>query len=203
MGYRSAAFFCWVQGAPFYIGLHRQAVELLPAGDGKSWLDVGCGPGLLARLAHSRGYRVLGLDPDPAMIRLARHNARRDAGCRFTIGDLQQASNRHRADVVSAASLLFVLPDPAAALHQLWRCVRPRGRLLVLETTGLMTPAGAQRISHTVRPGRRLALHLWAHARRGRAVAAQVFESLPTQSAACTPLLGGLVHAWTFAKGAE
>ena len=65
MGYLSAAFFTWVQSAQFYVDLHTQAIELLPTGDGKSWLDVGCGPGLVARLARSRGYDVLGLTKTP------------------------------------------------------------------------------------------------------------------------------------------
>ena len=161
MSYLSAAFFTWVQGAQFYVDLHTQAIEQLPTGNGKSWLDVGCGPGLVARLARNRGYDVLGLDQDATMIRMAAHISRRDTHCRFEVGDLEHTSSQHSADVVSAASLLFILPDPTAALHQLWRCVRPHGYLLVIETTSLMTPELARQVSDTTPPGRRLALHLW------------------------------------------
>ena len=201
MSYLSAGFFAWVQGAPFYADLHAQAVELLREGDGKSWLDVGCGPGLVARLANNRNYQVLGLDPDPAMIRIAAHKSSRDTRCRFEIGGLENASRQYNADVVSAASLLCVLPDPVIALHQLWDCVRPHGRLLVIETTTKMTPKWVCQVCHTTRPGRRLGLHLWARARQGRAVAPEVFESLPAQSHTCIPLLSGLVQARVFLKG--
>ena len=135
------------------------------------------------------------------MIRMAAHKSHRDRHCRFEVGDLEHTSSQHRADVVSAASLLFVLPDPTAALHQLWRCVRPQGYLLVIETTNLMTPELARRVNDTTPSGRRLALHLWAHARNGKAIAAKVYESLPSVSTLRTPLLHGIVATWMFKKG--
>jgi hypothetical protein len=52
-------------------------------------------------------------------------------------------------DVVTAASLLAVVPDPVVALHQLWSCVAPTGTLLVIETSQQMTPASARRILAT------------------------------------------------------
>jgi 2-polyprenyl-3-methyl-5-hydroxy-6-metoxy-1,4-benzoquinol methylase len=203
VSYLTAVFFNWVQGAPFYIDVHRQAVALLPRSQDATWLDVGCGPGLVARLAERRGYHVLGVDLDPAMIHMATKTSTRNVRCRFAVGDLNQAVLQHRAEVVSAASLLFVMPDPTDALHKLWQCVRPSGNLLVVETTSYLTPGRARQISATTPAGRRLALHLWARARLGRAVSEQVFQSLPAQSCTCTPLLNGLVHAWIFVKGTE
>ena len=200
MSFVSAAFFSWVQGAPFYVDVHSQAVNLLPLGNGKTWLDMGCGPGLVARLACNRGYDVLGIDADPGMVRFAVHNARGNPRCRFDVGDLNCMPGQHSADVVSAASLLFVLPDPGAALQHLWDCVRPGGRLLVIETTEQMTPEGARRMKSTTRPGRRLALNLWARARSGRAVDQEVFHSLAAHSSERIPLLSGLLHAWVFVK---
>src|SRR5271165_2264405 len=35
-------------------------------------LDYGCGPGRISALLARRGFRVLGLDPSPAMIAIAR-----------------------------------------------------------------------------------------------------------------------------------
>lgn len=200
MSYLSAAFFSWVQSAAFYIDVHSRAVELLGRGTGRTWLDVGCGPGMLSRLARERGYAVVGLDRDPAMIRFARYKTRGDQGCRYEVGDLNQMSGRYSADVVSAASLLYVLPQPAVAIKQLWDCVRPGGRLLVIETTEQMTPDVARNVSLPMQPAERLILSLWAQARRGRAVPKEVFYSLPTGSAKCTPFLGGLLHAWDYMK---
>ena len=58
------ALFTWLQGADFYRELHREAVEALPRGSGETWLDVGTGPGLVARLAAANGYRATGIDAD-------------------------------------------------------------------------------------------------------------------------------------------
>jgi ubiquinone/menaquinone biosynthesis C-methylase UbiE len=202
MSKASAAFFAWIQGASFYSDVHAEAVNLLPPGNGKTWLDVGCGPGLVARLASRRGYSVVGADRDPAMIKQARRLARRDRQCRFEVGDLGKAAESYQADVVSAASLLFVLPDPNAGIHQLWRCVRAGGALLIVETTTDMAPARALEVRRGVRPGRKLALTIWARARLGRAIDPSVFDAIAPASRERTLLLNGLVQAWAFTKEA-
>ena len=200
MSAASAMFFAWVQGAPFYVDVHAAAVDFLPSGGGKTWLDVGCGPGLIARLASQRGYDVVGIDRDPAMIQWARRLARDEGRCRFEVGDLDHLAEGHRADIVSAASLLFALPDPHAGIRQLWRCVRSGGALLIVETTQDMIPARARQERRGVRPGRALALTLWARARRGRSIDPSVFGSIAPASQERTLLLNGLVQAWVFTK---
>ncbi|MDE2494387.1 MAG: class I SAM-dependent methyltransferase [Alphaproteobacteria bacterium] len=196
----SAAFFSWVQGARFYIDTHAEAVALVPSGEGKTWLDVGCGPGLVARLASRRGYRATGIDRSPKMIERAIRLARGESSCRFEIADLEGLASKYSADVVSAASLLFVVQEPEAALVQLWSCVRPGGNLLVVETTEKMAPRAALQTMTHIRPGRRLALLLWARARNGRSVAPSVYDRLAPASGSRTPLLDGLVSAWVFKK---
>jgi trans-aconitate methyltransferase len=196
----SAALFSWIQGAAFYEDLHREAVCLLPPGHGKRWLDVGCGPGLVARLAGRHGYDAMGIDRDPAMIRAARRIAGAEA-CRFDVAELGSAGSRHAADVVSAASLLIVLPDVRGALARLWACVRPGGALLVIETTPNMTPERAKSVAPRTRPGRRAALALWARARSGRAIDPAVFDGLDSSSRERHALLEGLVDAWILRKG--
>ena len=200
MSYLSARFFDWVQGAAFYHDAHQQAVALLPTGSGRSWLDIGCGPGLLAHLAAQRGYTAMGVDPDAAMLQRARRHTPSRSTAQFQQGDLAAAMAMPPADVVSAASLLFVLPDPSTALQQLWRCVRPGGHLLVVETSRTMTPAHARAVRHLLPASRRLALHFWARARNGNAVDARCFAAVPAQSSQCTPLLHGMLHAWVLHK---
>jgi SAM-dependent methyltransferase len=196
----SAELFSWIQGAAFYEDLHGNAVRLLPPGDGRTWLDVGCGPGLVTRLAGRHGYDAVGIDRDPAMIRAARRIAR-DEGCRFEVGELGIEQPPHSGDVVSAASLLIVLPDARRALAQLWACVRPGGILLVIETTTHMTPERAKSVAPRTRPGRRTALALWARARRGHAIDPTVFDGLDSASRERHALLEGLVDAWILRKG--
>jgi SAM-dependent methyltransferase len=190
----SARFFAWLQGAPFYEDVHRAAVELLPRGEGRSWLDVGSGPGLVARLAAEHGYDAVGLDRDPAMVSAAQRATR----CRFELGDVYELRERC-ADVVSAASLLVLLPDPERALRCMWGVVRPGGVLLAIETTSRMTPAAARKVR--VRSGRRSALALWARARNGRALDAAIFERACVASYERHLLLDGLVAAHLLRKG--
>ena len=200
MSRTSSLFFSWVQGAQFYVDVHSDAVNLLPRTDNATWLDVGCGPGLMTRLAASRGYNAIGIDRDPTMIHAATHLARKENRCQFEVGLVDRLAETHAANVVSAASLLFVLPNQAAALDQLWNCVCPGGTLLIVETTQNMTFSEACKVLPNLPRGRRLALALWAQARNGRAVPASMFEALRGASVTRTPLLHGMVAAWTIAK---
>jgi 2-polyprenyl-3-methyl-5-hydroxy-6-metoxy-1,4-benzoquinol methylase len=195
-----ATFFTWVQGACFYSAVHAEAVDLLSPGEGKTWLDVGCGPGLVARLAAARGYDARGVDRDRHMVDAARRNAGR-TGARYDVADLDSATRTTQVDVVSAASLLVVLPDAREGLAQLWRAVRPGGYLLVVETTSAMTPAAARRIAPQLPDGRKLALRLWAKARSRRAVDATLIETLPgTETRRVVSLMHGLVGAWVIRR---
>ena len=200
MSWLSARLFTWIQGAAFYTDVHTEAVRTLPEGHGRRWLDVGCGPGLVARLASEHGYDAVGIDRDPSMVHAARRRTR-GARCRFELGELGRgAAERWSADVVSAASLLIVLPEPRAGLAQLWEWVRPGGTLLVVETTEHMTPERARTIAPHTRAGRRAALSLWARARSGRAVDPALFDVIHARARSDHALLHGLVRAWTFEK---
>ena len=198
MSYFSAQLFAWLQGADFYECLHRAAVETLPHGDGKSWLDVGCGPGLLTRLAAARGYASVGIDLDRHMVRVARRLAAREGSSAsfHTDNVFQPGAPERQADVVSAASLLAVVEDKSAALDQLIRCVRPGGRLLIIEPTAEMNVQAAKALTRDGALGRRATgLRLWARAREGKTLDPQVFRTLPHNIGRIN-LLHGLVAAW-------
>ena len=198
MGALAARFFGYVQGADFYRGLHREAVALLPVGAGRIWFDVGCGPGLVARLAYERGYDAVGFDIDADMVRLACRRSAAAAGLRYVESGLDDLVVKHgRADVVSAASLLNVLSDRRAALIQLLDAVAPGGTLLVVETSDMMASLRAGDRRRKLASGHRAwVLRLWARARMGtRAVDIEALcpnEYVVQRHA----LLGGLVNAW-------
>lgn len=197
-----ATLFTWLQGASFYRDLHQQAVDLLPLGEGKTWLDVGCGPGLVSRQAAAKGYDVTGVDTDARMLRAARRLACwQGSTARFRQGNLDSLVGQ-RADVVSAASLLAVLDDPAAGAAILWNGVLPGGYLLLIEPTAAMNAANAQQLICTGwLPKKRLSgLKLWSHAREGRAVSADVFTPADAVRIQQVELLDGLVGAWVFQK---
>ncbi|SIR76062.1 2-polyprenyl-3-methyl-5-hydroxy-6-metoxy-1,4-benzoquinol methylase [Sphaerotilus natans] len=205
----SAWFFAQVQAADFYRALHREAVALLPApSPGARWLDVGCGPGLVARLAAERGYRVLGTDLDPAMVAQARRQARR-AGSAATfeaadlLADPPGGGAGPRFEVVSAASLLVVLDDRAAGLRRLLARVAEGGTLLLVEPDASMTPQAAAALRARLGPalGRGAwVLSLWARTRRPeRAIRAEDLQ-VPGWTLRRDALLDGRVNAWRLTR---
>jgi trans-aconitate methyltransferase len=197
----NARFFEWVQGAEFYVDLHRQAVDLTlrtVASPTPEWIDVGCGPGLVARLAAEGGANAEGIDTDPAMIRRAR---RHPGPARFELGDAAELPAAC-ADVVSAASLLYGATDPRTTVGTLWAAVRPGGALLVIETTPAMNLAEARRIAGTIPSHRRRVLSLWARSRQGAAFDRSALDVLPSTQQTTVPLLDGLVEAIVVARPA-
>ena len=197
----TSALFTWIQGADFYHDLHKQAVNLLPVGNGKTWMDVGCGPGLVARLAAEKGYQVMGIDSDPLMIRSAKRIAKRQGlSVDFKTGDVFNLPTAS-ADVVSAASLLAVLENRTSGLNSLWKCLRPGGTLLIIEPTDQMTIENANQLIKNGLPRKRIqGLRMWATARQGNIVNPAIYKTLNAQSVHFTPLLNGLVGAWVIQK---
>lgn len=203
MARSSAGLFASVHQADFYQTMMNNAIDLLPHGAGRSLLDVGCGPGLMTRVADQRGYQALGIDTDQDMILAAKGIARKEqSGARFTRRVLDDVPVLPRADVVVGASLLAVLDDQAVALRQLWQHVSPSGHLLIIEATNEMTLRRARQLIAIGDLGRRSwLLALWASARQGRTVNPQVFGEIGDDlERRFVPLLHGLVGAWIFQR---
>jgi len=193
-----AAVFEWLQGAGFYRELHRASANLLPDGDGQTWLDAGCGPGLMARIAAQKGYLATGIDRDPRMIESARACACKDGNAaRYHVSDLDDPHlTIGRYDVVSASSLLVVVSDPEAMLARLEALVRPGGKVLIIEASPSMSRRHAIRaiLSGGLGP-RSYMLLAWASVRTERTLPVAIFDRAGSR-ARCFPILDGLVHAW-------
>jgi ubiquinone/menaquinone biosynthesis C-methylase UbiE len=197
----SPLLFTWLQGANFYLDLHKQAVESLPTGNGETWLDIGSGPGLVTRFAAERGHRATGIDTDPQMVSAAQWIARRNhSPAEFQTSDFTSLP-AESAQVVSAASLLAVLPDREAGLRSLWRLLQPGGTLLIVEPTDQMISENAARAIQNGLPKKRITgLRMWANARQGNIVNPAIYETLDAELIRFTPLLQGLVGAWVLQK---
>jgi ubiquinone/menaquinone biosynthesis C-methylase UbiE len=98
-------------------------------------LEVGPGPGHLglAWLGATRDTRLAGLDRSPHMVRLASRHAGEcglDARARYVWGDAAAAPFGNDAfDAVFSSHSLHEWSDPGAVLAELWRVLRPGGRL--------------------------------------------------------------------------
>jgi SAM-dependent methyltransferase len=108
------------------------------APDGARVLEVGCGPGHLSvQLAGQHRLEVTGLDLDPAMIARAAANTDRAAnrgGRRpsFLVGDVAALAFPDRSiDLVVSTLSMHHWADPAAALAEIGRVLRPGGRALI------------------------------------------------------------------------
>ena len=112
---------------------HRLILEM--AGDvaGQRVLDVGCGDGAFACTLARRGADVVGVDPDPEMIKVARHRAEEVAGrAAFAEGHVERLPFPDDSfDVVVAVTVLCFVGDARAAISEMVRVLRPNGRLVL------------------------------------------------------------------------
>ena len=93
------------------------------------WIDVGCGTGALTQLIldHGAPVTVLGLDPSEGFIACARRLVT-DARAHCQCGAVQALPLADSSvDVVVSGLVLNFTPDPARALAEMARVVRPGG----------------------------------------------------------------------------
>jgi len=103
------------------------AVAGLPAGAGQTLLDVGCGSGEFLERMRDRGWRVVGVEPDPKAAESARSN-------HLDVRDGLLADANFEDDMFDAIVLSHVIEhvhDPVALLRECARVLRPGGRLVM------------------------------------------------------------------------
>jgi len=115
----------------------RRMLGLLGVRDGDVLVDLACGaggPGLWA--AQESGASLIGIDPSPAGLSAARERAQQ-AGLaersRFAGGTFERTGlSGGVADAVMSADAFQYAPDKQAALSEVFRILRPGGRLVVI-----------------------------------------------------------------------
>lgn len=114
----------------FVVAEEQEALLETLAGASGSLLEVGAGTGWWSRILARRGFVVTALEPSSAMRRVgSAHDVGPIAWVAGTAGDLPAPDGAF--DVVLLMTVLEFLPDPAGALREAWRVVRPGGSLVV------------------------------------------------------------------------
>lgn len=116
-------------------------IDLVDPQAGERIVDIGCGTGTLAIALKRRapGATVVGIDPDPAALAIARRKAD-GAGVAIEwhqhLGDaLDDVPDAAYCDRIMSSLLLHQCPlvVKSAILEQKWRLLRPGGRLFVAD----------------------------------------------------------------------
>ncbi|MBB5476880.1 class I SAM-dependent methyltransferase [Micromonospora parathelypteridis] len=126
----------WADGDAYeaYVGRWSRLVAaefLLGLGvpPGRHWLDVGCGTGVLTStiLADVAPAQVIGVDRSAGFVATARTRVT-DPRATFHVGDARALPLPDRiADVVVSGLTLNFVPEPARAVAEFARVVRPAG----------------------------------------------------------------------------
>jgi ubiquinone/menaquinone biosynthesis C-methylase UbiE len=120
-------------------GLLDDAVEGLRLGNGQVVLDLACGPGPnLSRLERGIGAAgsVVAFDYSDEMLGRARELALRHGWTNVTTvqGDAASLSlDDGSFDAALCTLALSTMPDPAAAISEVHRCLKPGGRFAVVD----------------------------------------------------------------------
>ncbi len=112
-----------------------------PINEGETVLDLGCGAGLDTFLAARRvgpKGRVIGVDMTPEMVRKAEGN-RRELGIEnveFRQDSAEQLSvEGDSVDLVLSNGVINLCPDKERVISEIYRVLRPGGRLYVADIT--------------------------------------------------------------------
>ena len=135
--YNAAADFYDRSPLSFWNYFGEQTIALLSLQPGSSVLDVCCGAGAsalpAAKRAGSRG-KVIGVDLAKELLELARGKAAQQhfGNIQFELGDMLSLRFPSGSfDAVVCVFGIFFVPDMSMAVHELWRLVRPGGKLAV------------------------------------------------------------------------
>ncbi len=100
-------------------------------------LDVGTGPGLLPAILTQNGCHVIGVDSSFKMFRDALHPE-------LVLASVYSPPFQREAfDLITASNLLFLLPDPLAALREMTRLLAPEGEIALLNPSERMSVIAA------------------------------------------------------------
>ena len=100
-------------------------------------LNAGCGSGELSLLLAAAGHEVVGIDPDPTYVQLARDRAAdRFPSCRFEVSSIENYRGPDGFDAAVSTDVLEHIADDRRAFERLADLVRPGGHVLIAVPAG-------------------------------------------------------------------
>ncbi|MEN3931305.1 metalloregulator ArsR/SmtB family transcription factor [Microvirga sp. W0021] len=99
-------------------------------------LDLGTGTGHILKLLGDKASRIVGLDASHAMLSVARANLEKAglSGVELRQGDIHVLPfERDEFDLIVLHQVLHYFDDPARAIREASRYLRPGGRLLIID----------------------------------------------------------------------
>jgi ubiquinone/menaquinone biosynthesis C-methylase UbiE len=140
--------------AKFSVRLRIISEMLSEPQDGKKWLDAGCGTGTISRwLAKERCASVVAVDASVRMLA----NAVKSPGVEYILSDITSNCLRENSfDGIVCSSVLEYLSDPAVALKEFQRVIRPGGTVLLSVPNAALSARVPLRLAYWItRPLRR------------------------------------------------
>lgn len=118
---------------PFYLS-NKAVLKVLPLEGGSSILDVGCGTGILLGQLVRSGFDLIlhGIDNSPQMVTVAQ--SKLGASVKLHQGSASHLPYRNGSfDFVTCATSFHHHPDPLNSLAEMFRVLKPAGKLVLLD----------------------------------------------------------------------
>jgi ubiquinone/menaquinone biosynthesis C-methylase UbiE len=137
--------------------LRRDFAEFLACPPGTQVLDLGCGPGHLARLLAQRGCQVTGVDRGWRLLRMARRGAEREgAAVRFVRASGERLPLADAAfDLAYATTVIYFVARPEAVLREMVRVTQAGGTVASLDPHASMSVAAMRAYCRIKKLGRK------------------------------------------------
>lgn len=120
---------------------------------GERVLDVGCGDGAFTEAAARLTSDVIGLDESPAMLEAGAARLKGIPGLHWVRGDATALPFPDKTfDAVMAVAMLGMLPAPERMVGEVWRVLKPGGRLVLADLNRWSLWAVGRRLRGWLRP---------------------------------------------------